>query len=318
MSQSVLASNVHFHSLVPDGVFIEEGVGPARFEPLDAPSDQEVAAILARIVRRAAKVLERFAEDFELDEATDALASIQAMEVERRLRNPEPFEQARRSAFLEGYSLHAGVRVHGNDRQGREQLCRYILRPPLALHRLSRSTDGGLVYRMKRPRRGSPWLTLTPAELLAKLATLIPPPRVHGLRYHGVFAPHSRMRRRVVPEVAAEPGPAPAPSASPPSPPAASSPSPLEDAPAPSPLRTYRVPWAELLKKVFAIDVLACPECSGRLQMIAFIADQGTARRILEHLELDATGPPVAVGRGAPESIEPTPDYDVADPVYEG
>ncbi len=51
--------------------------------------------------------------------------------------------------------------------------------------------------------------------------------------------------------------------------------------------------------------------------MIAFIGDPGIARKILEHLELDATGPPVAVGRGAPESVEPTPDYDVADPVYE-
>ena len=44
--------NVHFHTLVPDGVFIEEGTGPARFEPLDAPSDEELASILARIVRR--------------------------------------------------------------------------------------------------------------------------------------------------------------------------------------------------------------------------------------------------------------------------
>src|SRR6266542_5758991 len=34
---------------------------------------------------------------------------------------------------------------------------------------------------MKRPRRGSVWLTLTPAELLAKLATLIPPAQ-EGLR----------------------------------------------------------------------------------------------------------------------------------------
>ena len=73
-----------------------------------------------------------------------------------------------------------------------------------------------------------------------------------------------------------------------------------------------------MLKKVFAIHVLACPECSGRLEVIAFIVDQGTARKILEHLELEAIGPPVAVGRGAPESVEPAPDYDVADPVYEG
>jgi hypothetical protein len=313
---SALNLNVHFHTLVPDGVFIEEGTGPARFEPLDAPSDEEVMAILLRIVRRTAKLLESVAHDLELDEANDTFASIQAEEVERRPRHPEPFEPTRRSAFLEGYSLHAGVRVHGNDLQRREQLCRYILRPPLALCRLSRSTDGGLLYRMKWPRRGSVWLTLTPAELLAKLATLIPPPRVHGVRYHGVFAPHSRMRRRVVPpDVGAGPGLGPSPS----------HPPPRTRAPLPSPLdedrarllRTYRVPWAELLKKVFAVDVLACLECSGRLKMIAFIADQRTARKILEHLGLDATGPPTAVARQRPESIDATPDYDVADPIYE-
>jgi hypothetical protein len=72
-----------------------------------------------------------------------------------------------------------------------------------------------------------------------------------------------------------------------------------------------------LPKKVFAIDVLACPECSGRLEMIAFIAEQGIARKILEHLGLDATGPPLSAARGAPLSFESTPDDDVADPVYQ-
>ncbi len=109
--------DVHFHTLVPDRVFIEEGTGPARFETLNAPGDEELEAILARIVRRTAKVLERLEEDFELDGAKDALAGIQAEQVQQRLRHPEPFEPTRRSAFLEGYSLHAGVRVHGNDLQ---------------------------------------------------------------------------------------------------------------------------------------------------------------------------------------------------------
>ena len=39
--------------------------------------------------------------------------------------------------------------------------------------------------------------------------------------------------------------------------------------------RAYRIPWSELLKKVFAIDVLAflaCPVCSGRMKIIAYIA----------------------------------------------
>ncbi len=39
---------------------------------------------------------------------------------------------------------------------------------------------------MKRPRAGSLFLLLTSDELLARLATLVPPPRVHGLRYQGL------------------------------------------------------------------------------------------------------------------------------------
>src|SRR5262249_37758176 len=47
-----------------------------------------------------------------------------------------------------------------------------------------------IAYRLKRPRRhGAPELVLTPLEFLGRLATLIPPPRRHLTRYHGVFAP---------------------------------------------------------------------------------------------------------------------------------
>src|SRR6266545_1805439 len=46
----------------------------------------------------------------------------------------------------------------------------------------------------------------------------------------------------------------------------------------------------ELLAKVFEIDVLACPECGGRMQLIAFIAESTVAKRILDHLGLDSTG----------------------------
>ena len=75
-----------------------------------------------------------------------------------------------------------------------------------------------------------------------------------------------------------------------------------------SALRSYRVPWAGLLKKVFAIDVLACPECGGCLELMAFISDTAVAARILEHLGLDATGPPLARAE--------VPKHDVVDPVY--
>jgi hypothetical protein len=64
---------------------------------------------------------------------------------------------------------------------------------------------------MKRARAGSLELFLTPEELMKKLATLVPPPRAHGVRYHGV-PPYSKARRRVVP---AQPEPVHAPVAEP-------------------------------------------------------------------------------------------------------
>ena len=46
-------------------------------------------------------------------------------------------------------------------------------------------------------RRGK--VLLPPMELLEKLTALVPPPRFHLLRYHGVLAPYARDRGRIVP-----------------------------------------------------------------------------------------------------------------------
>src|SRR3990172_3093163 len=98
--------NVHFHTLTPDGVFGLDEDGPARFVPLPPPEDEDVEAILRRVIRRTVKVLAPYDEGSE----DDALAALQADEVDRRLRYPDPFPHVRRCAFLEGFSLHAGVR----------------------------------------------------------------------------------------------------------------------------------------------------------------------------------------------------------------
>jgi hypothetical protein len=70
--------------------------------------------------------------------------------------------------------------------------------------------------------------------------------------------------------------------------------------------RTHRIPWADLLRKVHAIDVLACPKCSGRMQLIAFIAEAMVAKRILDHLGLDRVLGPGA-GSAAPGASLPVP-----------
>ena len=64
--------------------------------------------------------------------------------------------------------------------------------------------------------------------------------------------------------------------------------------------RPRRLPWAELLRRVHAIDVRDCPRCHGRLQIIAFLTDPAVTAAILRHLGLPATAPRPAPARGPP------------------
>lgn len=97
-------------------------------------------------------------------------------------------------------SLHADVAVRARDRNRLERLCRYVARPPLALDRLEATADGRLAYRLKtRWRDGTTHIVMERHELLERLAPLVPPPRAHQIRYHGVLAPCASGRDRIVP-----------------------------------------------------------------------------------------------------------------------
>jgi hypothetical protein len=61
-----------------------------------------------------------------------------------------------------------------------------------------------------------------------------------------------------------------------------------------------RVEWAKLMRRTFAIDVLRCARCGGRLRLLAAITDRATARKILEHIGL-----PAAPAMARPRSREP-------------
>jgi hypothetical protein len=66
--------------------------------------------------------------------------------------------------------------------------------------RLALTAQGQVRYRLKTPYRdGTTHLVLEPADFMARLAALVPPPRAHLTRYHGVFAPHAALRAAVTP-----------------------------------------------------------------------------------------------------------------------
>ena len=171
-----------------------------------------------------------------------------------------------------GFSLHAGVTVRADDLAGRKRLCRYALRPPLAEDQLRRTADGDVELELKKKTRaGQTHIRLTPIQLLRKLAWLIAPPRQHQIRFHGVLAPHAKVRADVVPTPDGE-----------------TIPLRIEGA---RTTKTDRAPWARLLKNVYDIDGLRCERCGGTLRPV----DAMTRRRILERRESKATDPPQLV-----------------------
>jgi hypothetical protein len=56
---SGLRLNVHLHTLLPDGVFYENNAGALRFHELPAPSDDDIAQLVATVRRRVLRLLER-------------------------------------------------------------------------------------------------------------------------------------------------------------------------------------------------------------------------------------------------------------------
>ncbi len=189
-----------------------------------------------------------------------------------------------------GFSLHAATWVGARDRARLEQLCRYVMRPPLAAGRLAAVDAETLSFALKTPwSDGTTHLLLSPHELIEKLVALVPPPRLNLVRYHGVLAPHAADRSQIVPGPVAEEAKAGCGHA---------------DA-GDRPSGRHRFSWAKLLARVFRIDVSVCPECGGPMRVIAALSEPASIRRCLEGMGLSGRAPPIA-----PARPDPQPHFD--------
>jgi putative transposase len=162
----------------------------------------------------------------------------------------EDSRQGLRRAWRRASAAKAQAIVHANMVHGLEHLCRYLLRPPLAQDRVRFRADGRVLVELKTVwRDGTSHVLFEPIEFLEKLAALIPRPAVNLLLYHGVLAARARWRSQVVSYGRPEPD--------------------LKADEADTSPRRVRSPrawtWAALMRRVFALDVLACPRCGGRL-----------------------------------------------------
>ena len=354
---SALNLNLHFHTLALDGAYpyvVGRGQAP-RFLSVPPPDSDDVARVLAGTARRVRRLIEARAgdEDDALARDEPLLALLADASLRSRIASgpqrglpwrrlgdrvepraaegaePDP-ESSARVPQHGGMSLHADVAVPARDRRRLERLCRYVARPALAHERLEERTDGTLVLRLKtRWRDGTTHILMERSELLERLVPLVPPPRAHQVRYHGILAPGASLRDRVAPgaaiprpagrgTTALDPGASDRASAMGREPvqtsrqPNASASSgaaietarigteakPSTEAHLPSADargRSRRLRWASLLQRVFEIEALRCPRCGSTMRLIGAIEDPVVARKILACLGLPARAPPLAV-----------------------
>ncbi|MBK8975924.1 MAG: transposase [Planctomycetes bacterium] len=161
--------------------------------------------------------------------------------------------------------MHAGTAVESGRREALEWLCRYILCPAIDEDRLAWTRDGKVVYRFERPwKDGTKLVVFEPLVLIERLAALVPRPRRNLATYHEAFAPGPSYRERIVPPPPAEDE----------SPPAFRSVQRRLSTPrkkrADDERSRRRHSRAQLMLRCFGIDVLVCPRCQTRRQLLTW------------------------------------------------
>jgi hypothetical protein len=315
-----LNANPHFHCLTIDGVYAVADDGSPEFHRLPAPEDGDVLRLTTLVSQRVQWLLERRGLGTEADsqeadplsQDDPGMAALLANSVRRRIAlgsntgrgvvrlgdqiDGESLDalQSPLCAMVSGFSVHANVYIEARDRLRLERLIRYAARPAVATERLSALADGRLLYRLKRPwRDGTSAVIFEPQDFMAKLAVLVPAPRAHLTRFHGILAPAAASRPRIVPAT-----PSTSETSLSPSPPPPPSTTPDENAePAPTPSSSERqrnYTWSQLMQRVFSLDVLECTRCGGRMKIVAAISQPDVAGKILKCLGLPSRAPPLA------------------------
>lgn len=180
-------------------------------------------------------------------------------------------------------------------RERLERLCRYALRPPVALERLSLTSGGQVLLRFRQPwRDGTTHLVFDPVEFLGRLAVLVPRPRINLILYHGVLGPRAAWRSEVVRRKASHGGGDAGLTE------ASTAQAGQADAPEAARRRARGQCWAALMRRTFGFDVLACPRCGGRLRLIALIEGAAVIGRMLRHLGAPTETPAPRPARAPP------------------
>jgi hypothetical protein len=297
---SSLASNLHFHILFADGVFERQ-----NFKYISFPTDEDLLCTLDKIKIAINKCLDKLGllEDGEYPDTYDEdsmMSHIAGASVSNviglgdrsgkpvmKLKGadpPKPFK-ATLCVIKDGFSIHANTRIGAKKRDQLQKLICYTARPCLSQDRLFETPDGLIGYRLKRKfSDGTTCVFFKPIELIEKLVALVPPKYSNQTRYVGIFSPNAKDRNLVIPKPKVtknlhgkdkQKG------------------------------KSY-IPWAELLRKTFKVEVLNCDNCGHLMEVIAVIQEKKAIEAIL-----NCIGEPILSTKpNAPRAPPSQTDFD--------
>ncbi|MEY3252263.1 MAG: hypothetical protein RL227_1236, partial [Pseudomonadota bacterium] len=139
--------NIHLHCLVLAGVYRRGADGSPAFIEAASSTDDELHALLQSVIERLMKLLTRRGVLVE-DMGQACLAEPDADGEEARTLREDRARQPL-CADIDGFSLHAAVRVEARDRKRLAQLCRYITRPSLSDDRVQLNAAGQVELKLK-------------------------------------------------------------------------------------------------------------------------------------------------------------------------
>jgi ribosomal protein S27E len=223
--------HMHLHFLVTEGGVDEAGV----FHRVSSFDDTRLAEVFGR--------------------------EVLAFLVGRALLSPEWGERILSWPHT-GFNVHS--RVRAKTKPEAERVGKYMIRPILALERLSfLEPEGKVGYRwgLDGARQGTEMMDYL--EFIARVTSHIPDKGQVMVRYYGLYANAHRGKVR-------------------------------KESPAPSPLRIVeeeprRLPakgWAEMIRKVYEVDPMTCPRCGGPMKVVSFLTEPAVVDRIIDHLKL--------------------------------
>jgi hypothetical protein len=158
------------------------------------------------------------------------------------------------------FNVHSQVRA--KTKEEAERVGKYMIRPLLSLERLSLDKRIGQVsYRYGK--EAGEVERMDYLEFIARTTSHIPDKGQVTVRYYGLYANAHRGKVKKA-SLAAFPLRM------------------VEEELRPIPSKG----WAEMIRKVYEVDPMACPRCGGQMKVFAFLTDYAVVDRIIDHLKL--------------------------------